>query len=205
MKHILIHGMGQTDISWQQVREKMSITADCPNLYDFMKESADYDALYDAFAGWCNTFDEPLYLCGLSLGGVLALDYAGHFPEKVASLVLIGTPYKIPKLMFGFQNLVFHVMPEKAFKGMGASKDKVISLTGSMKKLDIPAMTQNIACKTLVLCGEKDGTNYKSGKLLHAAIADSRFLEVKGAGHEVNVDNPHELAEILTGFWEAYN
>lgn len=45
----------------------------------------------------CDKFDEPIDWCGLSLGGVLALNYAIERPDKVKSLVLIATPYMIPK------------------------------------------------------------------------------------------------------------
>ena len=35
-------------------------------------------------------------LCGLSLGGVLALNYAIEHPEKIKGMVLIATQYKMP-------------------------------------------------------------------------------------------------------------
>lgn len=166
-----------------------------------MEQSSDYDTLYREFSSWCLTLEGPLDLCGLSLGGVLALDFACHFPQKVHSLVLIGTPYQIPKLAFGLQNMVFHLLPEKAFQGMGSSKENIIALTGSMKRLDIPAMAEKVQCRTLILCGEKDSANRKSGALLNNAILHSRFALVAGAAHEVNTDNPSGLADILMQFW----
>lgn len=41
----------------------------------------------------CDSFDVKIDLCGLSHGGVLALNYACVHPEKVHSLVLIATQY----------------------------------------------------------------------------------------------------------------
>lgn len=202
MKYFLIHGLGQTDESWQTVQRKVNRETDCPNLYSFMKQSAEYPALYENFAKWCSRFKEPLNLCGLSLGGVLALDYTSHFPKRVKTLVLIGTPYKIPKLLFGFQNMVFHLMPEKTYKSIGVSKENMITLAGSMKNLNIPEMAAKISCKTLILCGEKDRTNYKAGQMLCKAIPNSVFKAVQEASHEVNVDNPVTLADILNKFWK---
>ena len=40
---------------------------------------------------------KKINLVGLSLGGVLAIDYITEFPEKINSIILVGTPYKIPK------------------------------------------------------------------------------------------------------------
>ena len=57
----------------------------------------------------------PVHLCGLSLGGILALDYALDHPENVKTLVLIGTPHKVPKFAFALQNVVFRFLPKSAF------------------------------------------------------------------------------------------
>ena len=65
---------------------------------------------------------EPLRICGLSLGALLAIDFAIRHEEKVASLVLIGAQYKVPSLLIDFQNLIFRCMPNKAFESMGTIK-----------------------------------------------------------------------------------
>lgn len=41
---------------------------------------------------------------------------------RVGSLVLIGTPHRVPKLAFAVQNVVFRFMPEQAFSGMAFGK-----------------------------------------------------------------------------------
>ena len=74
-------------------------------------------------------FQEPLHLCGLSLGGILALHYATVNPDKVASLVLIGAQYKMPKKLLKVQNTVFHILPNSLFQKQGISKQDMISLT----------------------------------------------------------------------------
>jgi len=62
---------------------------------------------HSVFVKYCNEFDGQIHLCGLSLGGILALNFALDFPQKVKTLVLIGTPYKVPKVAFSFQNIIF--------------------------------------------------------------------------------------------------
>lgn len=201
MKHIFLHGLGQTNASWQAVQKNLKVEMDCPNLWELAGPSAGYQTLYEGFARWCGGSQEPCDLCGLSLGGILALDYAGHFPERVNSLVLISTPYEIPALLFGIQNLLFHLMPNRAFAGMGSSKERIIALTGSMKELEIPKMAEKVSCRTLILCGQRDKTSVKGGELLHQAIPGSRLQRIPGASHAVNEEDPEGLAKILHGFY----
>ena len=53
------------------------------------------------------------------LGGILAMQYAIEHPEKMNSLVLIGTQYEMPKYLLKMQNLIFRIMPCSAFEKMG--------------------------------------------------------------------------------------
>lgn len=78
--------------------------------------------MYKVFSDLCNNQKGKLNLCGLSLGGLLALDFVKEYPEKVNSIILIGTPYKIPKTLFKIQSLLFQIMPKKLFKKIGCSK-----------------------------------------------------------------------------------
>lgn len=40
-------------------------------------------------------------------GGILALDYVKKYPEKVNSIIIIGTPYDIPQS--SFQNTKYDI------------------------------------------------------------------------------------------------
>lgn len=111
MTNILIHGLGQDNQSWnntiEYLKEKGMDTL-CSNLFEITKNnSKDYKMLYSAFSNFCNNQKEKLNFCGLSLGGVLALDFVKEYPEKVNSIILIGTPYKIPKYLFKMQKFNF--------------------------------------------------------------------------------------------------
>lgn len=201
MKNILIHGLGQNEVSWNKVEEELksnNIKVETPSLYSMLKDiTSDYDTLYKQFVNYCNGFDEKLNLCGLSLGGILALHYAKEFPDKVNSLILIGTPYKIPKFLFKVQGLIFKIMPRSTFE-----KKDFISLVNSMSNLDIERNLDKITCKTLILCGVKDNQNMESAKLLNKSINNSSFKTINNSSHEVNVDNPKELANTIYDFWK---
>lgn len=205
MKNILIHGLGQSSREWDAIKEGLEakgIYSIAPNLFEIAKDrKLNYTTVYQEFNKLCDSYGEGLNLCGLSLGGLLALDYAIRYPEKVNSLVLIGTPYEIPKRLLKFQNLVFHLMPKSAFKDMGCSKRDFICLSDSMSELNFMKSAVKLNCPALILCGEKDKANMKSAKRFHEAMNNSNLVVVERSSHEVNRDNPHKLVSVLQDFW----
>ena len=95
-------------------------------------------------------FSEPLNLCGLSLGAVLALNYAIDFPQRVKSLILIAPQYDMPKFLLKVQNVLFKFMPESQFKDIGLTKKDFITLTNSMADMDFTSGLENVSCPVLV-------------------------------------------------------
>ena len=208
MANILVHGLGQDETSWNEVKNQLNnngINVETPNLFSIVKNyQLNYENMYKTFADYCNSFNEKINLVGLSLGGVLAIDYITEFPEKVNSIILIGTPYEIPKAIFTIQNIIYKFMPKRIFEKMGCRKKDMISLLDSMKNLSIPDKTPNIKSNTLIICGEKekDNINMKSAKKLNEVIQNSKFKIIENAGHEVNIDNPRGLANTIYDFWK---
>ncbi len=208
MINILVHGLVQDSTSWNEVKNQLNnngINVETPNLFSIEKnDQVNYENLYKRFADYCNSFNEKINLVGLSLGGVLAIDYITEFPEKVNSIILIGTPYEIPKTIFTIQNIIYKFMPKRIFEKMGCSKKDIISLLDSMKNLSIPEKVSNIKSNTLIICGEKekDNINMKSAKQLNKVIKNSKFIIIENAGHEVNIDNSKELANVVYNFWK---
>lgn len=172
-------------------------------MFDLVKgRELSYSAVYQAFSEVCGSCEERLNLCGLSLGGLLALNYAMQHTEKVNSLVLIGAPFRIPKGVLKFQNVVFGFMPKTAFRSMGVSKKDFIRLSKSMANLDfMEAAATALDCPALVLIGAKDKINMESAERYHEAMKNSRLVTVENSGHEVNRDNPDELVRALWEFW----
>lgn len=205
MKNILIHGLGQNSKSWYNTRTYLKahgINTECPDLFEITTDvSKEYKIVYNTFSDFCNEQKEKLNLCGISLGGIIALDFVKEYPEKVNSIILIGTPYKIPKMLFEIQSLIFNIMPKSAFEKIGCSKKDFISLISSMRNLNITKDLNKIKCKSLILCGIKDKINMKSAKLLKNSIKNSSFKVINDSSHEVNIDNPKELANVICGFW----
>ena len=204
MKKIYIHGLGQTSEIWNKVIQKTGSAEQsiCPNLSELVNEKeVNYKNLYQGFSDFCDKTEGMRDLCGLSLGGVLALNYAIDHPEKVHSLVLIGTQYNMPKGLLRFQNLLFCLMPQIAFEQMGFQKKEFLKLCRSMMELDFADRLGKITCPVLVVCGEKDSANKKASIELEKRIEHAQIRMIAKAGHEVNADAPEELANMLQEFW----
>ena len=205
MKKILIHGLGHKAASWDKVISYMNNDKDilCPNLSTILNgKEASYDNLYSSFVEYCNKIDGKIDLCGLSLGGILALNYAIDYPNKIDKLILIGTPHKVPKVMFSIQNVIFKFLPKKLFETMAFNKKDTFVLGNTMKKLDFSNRVQNVKCPTLVICGEKDSANIRSADYLAENIENAKLEIMKNTGHIINEESPKELAETLTEFWK---
>ena len=199
---VFLHGLGQTPESWEPVLQALP-EGDyrCPSLPELAAgHKVTYQNLYAAFCAFCDTLPAKFQLCGLSLGGVLALHYASEHPDRLESLILIGAQYRMPKGLLTLQNLIFRFMPQKSFQGIGFGKQDFISLCGSTKRLDFTQDLKSISCPTLVLCGEDDKANKEAAKEISQGIPGSRLLMIAHAGHQVNKDKPEELGKVIQDF-----
>ena len=198
MKTVFLHGLGQTAQDWKEVVQQLSISdVDCPELFSLTEDEISYSQILGDLEQRYSEVKEPLRICGLSLGALLAIDFAIRHEEKVDSLVLIGAQYKVPSLLIDFQNLIFRCMPNKDFESMGLSKSNTIKLAHSMRALDFTAQLSGILCPVNILCGEKDSANLKASKKLNEILPKATLQIVPGAGHEINKDAPEAIAAIL--------
>ena len=201
---IFVHGSGHKATSWEKTISYMTNNEDivCPNLSSILEgKEASYENLYSSFVKYCNEFDGQIHLCGLSLGGILALNFALDFPQKVKTLVLIGTPHKVPKVAFSFQNIIFRFLPKSIFETMAFDKKNTFALGDTMKNLDFSDRVKNIKCPTLILCGQKDSANMKSADYLSQSIRSAELKIIENTGHVVNEENPKALADILNEYY----
>ena len=133
---------------------------------------------------------------------MIALNYVMEHPGKVKSLVLIGGQCVMPKGILRLQNMIFQLMPKGIFKKMGIGKRELIQLTKSMMVLDFKEDLEKVDCRTLIVCGEKDRANRRAAEMMAEKIPGARIKILEGCGHEVNVEDPEKLADILEAFYE---
>ena len=199
---VFLHGLGQTSESWEPVLQTLPKgDYHCPSLPELVAgQKVTYQNLYAAFCRYCDALPDKFHLCGLSLGGVLALHYATEHPDRLKSLILIGAQYKMPKGLLTLQNILFRFMPQRSFAGIGFGKQDFISLCGSTKHLDFTRKLPNISCPTLVLCGENDKANTDAAKEIAQGIVGSSLLFIPQSGHQVNKDAPEPLGKTILDF-----
>lgn len=204
MKCILLHGLGQNPSDWDNTIKYIDDRVDvsCPALFEWLpKKKTSYTYLYQGLEKYCEQFDEPFILGGLSLGGILSLQYALEHSDKVFSLVLMGTQFSMPKNMLRFQNIIFRILPNTSFSNMGLDKKAVISLCNSMMALNFTENLEDIHCRTLILCGEKDKSNQAASMKLKEQIENAKIMFIPNAGHEINIDNPIQLGKVISSFY----
>ncbi|MGN0347906.1 MAG: alpha/beta fold hydrolase [Roseburia sp.] len=207
MKYVFIHGLGQTPVSWEKTIFYLSASKKdiiCIDLVELLKGKIPvYENLYRACSEYLLGIDEQIQLCGLSLGGIIALQFTIEYPLKIKSLVLIGTQFVMPKRWIKFQNILFQFMPERAFSNMGFSKKDFIELSKSIMELNFEQDIHRLECNTLILCGKKDIANRAAAFQLKENIPNAKLQLVKHAGHEINMDTPEKLGIILDRFYEV--
>lgn len=207
MAYILVHGLGHKVTSWKETVSYMDGDGEifCPDLTTILNgKDATYTNLYASFVEYCSSYNAQINLCGLSLGGILALNYALDYPEKVKTLVLIGAPHKIPKILFAIQNIVFRFMPKSLFEKTAFNKKDTSVFTNSIKNLDFCDRIHNIMCPTLIICGRKDSANLKSAHYFNESINNAKFVIMENTGHVVNEESPKELAMELNNFFRLH-
>ena len=104
MKTVLLHGLGQTAQDWKEVVQQLSISdVDCPELFSSTEDEISYLKILGDLEQRYSEVKEPLRICGLSLGALLAIDFAIRHEEKVDSLVLIGSLYAVIGFYFAIK------------------------------------------------------------------------------------------------------
>lgn len=175
---------------------------DYPDLMGFLAErEITYTNLYHGFEKYCENIGPPLNLCGISLGAILALDYAVKHHSRVGSLVLIAPQIRAPRLLLKIQTILFRLMPEKSFTDIGLGKVNMIKLSDSMLNLNFEKKLNYISCNSLILCGERDLVNKGAAKKLTNILSNSQLKIIKNSGHEINIETPEKLAHVLKGFY----
>jgi pimeloyl-ACP methyl ester carboxylesterase len=167
-------------------------------------------------------------LVGHSMGALIALATAAHFPERVAAIGLIGVGEKMPvhpDLIVAAKAGHRDAIDMVSLWGLGGSATRGGSpspgqwmLGGAQRLLerappgalyadlaacdayaDANADAAKVACPSVLVLGERDMmTPAKSGAALGAKIAGARVTVVPGAGHMLPIEHPSETLRALS-------
>lgn len=202
----LLHGLGQSNNAWAKTSKLLKKEQDerkicllAPDLSQFVfHEPLTYGYLYATFEEYLNKQCRrwgKITLCGLSLGAVLALNYACNYPDHIRKLVLLAPQFAPDPKIIKMQNVLFSVFGSP--KSDGFSSSQVKSLCKSMADIDLSEQVSGLHFPTIIMVGEKDKANRKAAMELHELMDNSVIKIVNDSRHEINKERPEVLIPYL--------
>jgi 3-oxoadipate enol-lactonase len=169
-------------------------------------------------------------LIGISVGGLIALDYAVNYPEKVMALVLCDTGAKIGAADSWNQRIeavtkhgIEHVaetilarwfVPEFSSQYPQDYQEYYDMLTHmpavgyaatceALRDADFRDKLDTIDVKSLVLCGSEDtATPPELGQQLAASLKNAHFELIQSAAHLPCIEQPEAMAKKMLYFFQ---
>lgn len=198
--------------------------SDCPpGPYSIRDHSSDLVALLDHLQV------KDVILIGISVGGMIALDYAINNPDDVKAMVLSDTAAKIGTAEFwnervtaiqknGLDNMAGAILERwfaPAFSEQYPAEyrgyynllartpvEGYIATCQALGDADLREAIKVIRAKTLVLCGAEDlGTPPSVGRKLATALPEARFEQIEEAAHLPCVEQPQVMAKKIEQFF----
>ncbi|GAA4024003.1 alpha/beta hydrolase [Sphingomonas swuensis] len=230
---LFLHGVGSNRHAWDgQVErfgaERLTLAMDLPGYGDSALLPG---ATRDDFAAAALAFLDALsieraHVCGLSLGGVLAIAMHAQAPERIASLILADTFACHPegeailaRSLAGMEALGMRGLAESradALLAQPAAAAVKTAVIETMAAIDPAAYVlaakavwladqrreaRAIECPTLILCGSEDRITPPSlSDELKDLIAHATLVEITGAGHLPNLEQPAIFDRIVAAF-----
>ncbi len=226
---LLIHGVAGASIQWQGLMEQLEaehrvIALDLPG---HGSSTGRGGKSVQSYLNSVRSFVEALHLpptilCGYSMGGAIAMEYALKYPEDVFALGLISTGARLKvaplfletclekdmdklKILLGkyaFAPSVSLIQIQKWYKKWGLPASEVIYgdfLT--CNSFDRMEDVEEIKAPVLVACGDEDRmTPVKYSEFLASKIENSSLHIIEGGGHMLMVEKPLELSAVLADF-----
>lgn len=84
------------------------------------------------------------------------------------------------------------------FVDSGVSKERLLQLLEVVRHTDLTDALPRIMAPTLVLCGAADRANLPAARQVAQGVPHASMTVVPGAGHELNAQQPAELARLFT-------
>ena len=167
-------------------------------------------------------------ICGISVGGQVALQAARDRPHQVEGLILcdtsdrIGAPdmwtQRIAAVMDTGIAAISSAVISRWFSGTyrALKPDEAagyqyllerctvagyVGVCAALRDADLESAARGVRCRTLVLCGDQDqATTPESNRALAEAIPGARFQSIPGAGHLPCIEQPAILSAHIASF-----
>ncbi|WP_205481237.1 alpha/beta fold hydrolase [Sphingomonas arenae] len=230
---VLLHGVGSDKSVWHPQLDhfgasRRTLAFDYPGYgeSDFAA-GAGRDDFASAILAAMDALDvRQVHVCGLSLGGVIALAMHAAAPERCASLILADSFAVHPdgqaihdRSLAASGNLGMRGLAESrvdALVGSSASQEVRSEVIETMSRIDPSAYALGaravwladqrdraaaVRCPTLILCGTEDRITPPSlSEELKDLIPHAVLVEIAGAGHLSNLEQPAIFNRVVERF-----
>jgi 3-oxoadipate enol-lactonase len=78
-----------------------------------------------------------------------------------------------------------------------------VGCAAALANHDFRSKVSSVKHPVLFIVGEKDGTTPAAMRQMHETLAGSKFVELPGAGHISNLDQPERFNRALRDFLES--
>jgi len=224
---VLIHGAGGTHLHWPPLLRRLRHidvhALDLPGHGHSPGPGQNTIGGYrDTLLAWAEALSlRRFVLAGHSMGGAIAQDFALHYPQRLAGLVLVGSGARLrvhPAIMQGVQEdfpATAKLICDWALSETASQKSRrqylrrllevdPAVLLGDFQACDAFDMRErlgDIPVSTLVIGGLADQlTPPKYSQFLQERIPDAQLLLVEDAGHMVMLEKPAVVTEAIAAF-----
>ena len=202
MRLVLLPGVGSGPEAWRPQVEAFG--ADREVLTPRLQLDGGFTVEREAERLWQELPAEPLELCGLSLGALVALQMALARPHRVERLALCAGFARLPvsgRLLTAMVGAAAMLVPARLRGELGGLERRTVrAVFRAGRRFDASDELARLTMPVLVLVGARDRANAPLSEALAAALPDAHLVVVPGAGHEANVDAPEAFTAALRAF-----
>ena len=202
---VLLHGSGRAGRMWGPALADLSAGWHvlAPDLPGFGRSEGPFtiagaaQAVRDVIA----VQTAPVHLCGLSLGGVVAIRAAAQLGAQVASLVVTGTPVvpaqDLPTALRRFRRLPGPLLP--LFSDVRRRREW-LRMLDELERTDLRGYLPQVTAPALVICGSRDWRAMPAASELAGGLPGGRLWIVPHQGHSWPSTSPELFSKVVAGF-----
>ena len=231
---VLLHSLGTNSHVWDAQAEVLArsfrvirpdlrghgLTEATPGDYSMAMLAGDLAGLLDALN------IRRAHLGGISIGGMIAQEFAATHPERAASLILCDTAMAIPPAELWRERIAtvraqgigaieeavlarwvtpgfFTASESRGLRAMlrTTSIDGYAGCAAAIAVADLAPRTNMLRTPAMVIVGDGDlATPVASSQALHDAIAGSVLIVIEGAAHIPTVEKPDVVTKAILDF-----
>jgi pimeloyl-ACP methyl ester carboxylesterase len=202
---ILVHGAGYGHRMWKPVVPLLAATFDVrtPDLPGFGATPGPFSlaAAVEQLAAIAAGCPPPVHVCGLSLGAIVAAEFAAVHPDALDRLVLSGITIA-PAVGKPARLRVSRRVPWFAARRLTdtATRAGFDALLDELAAIDVTASLPRVRARTLVVCGRRDRACLADTATAARLIPRATAYLVSHVGHLWPMTAPKVFADVMRGF-----